>query len=234
MASDFARGWLALTFVFSASPAISAMRTEVIQRAHHITQARNGPWPVWGPLLPYIFVGDAIFADADLWDILNETVEGWGTSRRNLFGGDSINEGKTRLECDWGARGLVLGFDLDAVEETISASLPKIEGSRIYILSGEFVVGSQRVYQKASQPLRWYMMRRLAASLFWDSCVQPVDLLMAYGSEECSHINCSNFQIWSGYCDMLSLVKSLAQDRTPCRAHWKYIGGFWDQERWKR
>ena len=35
---------------------------------------------------------------------------------------------------------------------------------------------------------------------------------MDYGSEDGSHINCAKLQIWSGYSDMRSLVKSVAED----------------------
>ena len=193
MASDIALVRYSLPFGFSASPAIFATRTEVIQRAHHITQGGNGARSGWGPLHSYIFADDAIFVETDMGNILRETVEGWGPSRRSLFGDDSISDDKTRLEGDWNTKGLVLCCDLDDVEETIAAPQQKIEGGRIYIVSGEFVVGIQHVCQKAMQTIRGYMRRWSVYSLSWASCVQPVDLLLAYGSADCATINCANF-----------------------------------------
>ena len=46
--------------------------------------------------------------------------------------------------------------------------------------------------------------------MFWASCVQPVDLLMSYSSEDAPSVNCLNFQIWSGLWAMLSLLHALA------------------------
>ena len=48
--------------------------------------------------------------------------------------------------------------------------------------------------------------------MFWESCVHPVDLLLNYASEDSAAASCPNFQIWSGYWDMLSLVQHLTRD----------------------
>ena len=56
------------------------------------------------------------------------------------------------------------------------------------------------------------MQHWLVASMFWASCVQPVDLMLTYGSEDCLAVNCPNYQVRSGYCDMLSLLQRLAKD----------------------
>ena len=56
-----------------------------------------------------------------------------------------------------------MGLDLDTELESISAPLPKIEGSEIYILRDAFVVGSQRVDSKALQTLRGYKQHWLVA-----------------------------------------------------------------------
>ena len=104
---------------------------------------------------------------------------------------------------------MALGFDVDTVAGTIAAPSPKIEGARIFVLSGEFVVGSQHIALAALHTLRGYMQRWLVASMFWASCVRPVDLLMAYISEDGTTINFPNFQIWYGFWDMISLLQSL-------------------------
>ena len=129
-----------------------------------------------------------------------------------LFGRDSINEEKVMMEGSLDTTGLVLGFEIDTEAETIAAPLPKVEGARIYILSDEFVVGSRHMSLKAMQTLRGYMQHWLTASMFWASCIQPVDLFLTYGSEDCQTLNCSNYQIWTGFWEMLTLLHALAKD----------------------
>ena len=105
-----------------------------------------------------------------------------------------------------------MGFDIDTTEETIAAPPPKVDGARAYLLSDEFVVGIQHVALKALQTLCGYMQRWLAASMFWESCAHPADLLLTYGSEGCATVSCPNFQIWCGYWSMISLLQTLARD----------------------
>ena len=141
---------------------------------------------------------------------MNEAVDGWGDSRRGLFGQDSINGDKTQLGGAWSTRGLALGYELDTWLGSLPVPLPIVEVARIYILSVEFVVGSQYVALKVVQTLRGYMQHWSVASLFWSSCVQPLDLLITYGGEDCSGVNCSDFRICNVYWDMLSLSKALS------------------------
>ena len=136
---------------------------------------------------------------ADIGNIPTEVVEGWEWCCRWLFGPDSINEIKTESEGQWATRCLVLGFDVDTIEGIIAVTVPKIEGARTFAASDEFVVGSQHIAITALQILRGYMQHWLVASMFWASCVQPVDLLMADSSEDGTAANCPNFQIWSGF-----------------------------------
>ena len=201
---DATVGWLALPFGLSASPAIIAMCTDAIQRVHHSGRALDGSWSGWGEFWSVIFAGDAIFVEADVGNILQETVGAWELACRGLFGPDSINSDKVPLGGNWETTGLILGFDFDTIEETIDVTPPKIDGSRTYLLGDEFAAGSQHVTLKALQTFRGYMQRWLAASMFWASCVHPVDLLLTYGSEECTTVSCPNFQIWCGYWDMIS------------------------------
>ena len=142
LTQDVAVGWLAAPFGFAESPAIFAMCTEAIQKVHHIGQAQDGSWSGWEAFWSEIFAGDAIFAEADIGSISDETVNEWEMECRGLFGMDSINRDKVELEGDWGDTGLILGFDIDTVAETIAAPRPKVEGARTYLLSNEFVVGS--------------------------------------------------------------------------------------------
>ena len=74
------------------------------------------------------------------------------------------------------------------------------------------MVGSQHVTLKALQSLRGYMQHWLTSSVFWASCIQPVDLLLNYASGDSVNVSCANFQIWSGYWDMLSLIQLVARD----------------------
>ena len=161
-----------------------------------------------------IFAGDAIFVEADIGSILQEVVEGWEWCCRSLFGSDSINIKKIELDGQWPAQGLVLGFDVDTVAGSIAAPSPKIEGSRIFALSEEFVVGSQHIALTSLQTLRGYMQLWSVASMFWASRVKPVDLLMAYNSEDGTAINGPNFQIWRGFWNMLSLSQPPALGAT--------------------
>ena len=128
-------------------------------------RACDGSWRGWGPLRSYIFAGDAIFAETEIVNILEETVDAREAPRLGLFGMDSINEDKTKLDGAWSTKALVSGFDIDNEEATIFSPSPKVGGARIYVLRDEFVVGSQRVTQKSSQTLRGYMNHWLAASL---------------------------------------------------------------------
>ena len=186
------------------------MCTDAIQRVHHSGRSQDGSWSGWGEFWSGIFVDDAIFAESDIGNIPLETVGDWESARRGLFGMDSISRAKVELEGYWSTDGLILGFDIDTAEETISAPVPKVDGAMTYLLSQEFVVGSQHVTLKALQTLRGYMQHWLVASMFWASCVQPLDLL-TYGSGDCLKVSCSNFQIWCGYWDMLRLRKTLAR-----------------------
>ena len=56
------------------------------------------------------------------------------------------------------------------------------------------------------------MMHWWVSSLFWSSCAQHVDLLLTYGGEYFLGINCTNFQIWNGYWDMISPLEALSTD----------------------
>ena len=160
-------------------------------------ESANGSSSGWGPAHSEIFVGDAIFVEADIGNTPNDVVEGWEWRRRSLFGPDSINKIKTELDGELPARGLVMCFDVDTLEGAISVSSPKIVGSRIFVMIEEFVVGIQHIALAALQTLRGYMEHWLVASTFWASCVLPVDLLMAYSSEDGTTIYIPNFQIWS-------------------------------------
>ena len=172
----------------------------------------NGPFPGWGHSHAEIYVDDDICAESDIGNIPKGVVEGWESRCGSLFGADSTNAIKTELDGRWYARGSVQCFDVDTAEGTIAAPSPKIEGSRIFVMSEEFAVGSQHIALAALQTLRGYMQHWLVASMFWANCVQPVGLLMAYSSEDGTTINCPNCQIWSGFRDMLSLLQSLAND----------------------
>ena len=212
LAQDATVGWLAPPFGFAAPPAIFAMCTDAIQRVHRSGRALDGSWSGWGAFWSVIFAGDAIFVEADVGDFLQETVDAWELACPGLFGPDSINGDTVRLGGKWDTSGLILGFGIDTVEETIAVPPPKVDGARTYLLSDEFVAGSQHVTLKALQTLRGYMQHWLVSSMFWASFVQLVDLLLTYGSEDCATASCPNLQIWSGYWDMLSLLGNLSQD----------------------
>lgn len=151
-------------------------------------------------------------AESDVGNIIGEKVEGWGNARLGLFGRDSINEEKVRLEGSWDTNGFVLCFDIGTELGSFSAPLPRIEGARSYIVSDDFAVRIQHLALKATQALRGYMQRWLIASMFWASGVQPVDLLLTYGSEECMAIRFPNIQIWTGYWDVVRLLHTLDRD----------------------
>ena len=136
-----------------------------------------------------------------------------GRARKSLFGQDSLNKANPKLEGAWGTKSLVLGGEVDSDKEIISAPAPKIEGSRVAIVSGEFGVGGHRVRSKSPQVLRVYMQRWLVASMFWGSCVQPEGRLMTYCAEDQMLIIRPNRHICSGYWAMLRLLQSLAQDQ---------------------
>ena len=51
----------------------------------------------------------------------------------------SINREKLRIEGNRNTTGAILGFDIDAIAETISAPLLNVDGARTYLLSQEFV-----------------------------------------------------------------------------------------------
>ena len=212
VARDAAVGWLAFPSGFAASPAIFAMCTDAIQKVHRSGQAQDGSWSGWEAFWSEIFAGDAIFVEADIGNILNVTVSAWETARRGLFGMCSIDREKVDLEGAWGATGLILGFDIDTVEELITSPPPKVDGAMIYLRIKGFVAGSQHVTLKALQTLRGYMQRWLVASMSWESCVLPVDLMLTYGSDDCLAVNCPNYQVRIGYWDMLSLLQRLAKD----------------------
>ena len=74
---DVTSAWLALPFGFAAPPAIFALCTEALQRAHHILEHENGSWSGWGKVHSGIFAADAIFAESDIGNIFPEVVEGW-------------------------------------------------------------------------------------------------------------------------------------------------------------
>ena len=130
------------------------MCTDAIQKVHRSGQAQGGSWYGWGSFRSEIFAGDAIFAEADIGRILNETVSTWETACLGRFGMGSINRDKVDLDGDWDTAGLILGFDIDTVAEMISAPPTKVDGPKTYWLSKEFVVGSQHVTPKALQTLR--------------------------------------------------------------------------------
>ena len=169
LAQDSIVGWLALPFGFAASPAIFAMCTDAIQKVHHIGKAHDGSWPGWEPFRSEIFDDDAIFVEADVGNILEETVKTRGGACRGLFGLGSANRGKVDLEGSWGANGMVLRFDIDTELGSISVPRPKGDGARIYLISAEFAVGSQHVTLKALQTLR-----DTCRIVSWNPCLGPV------------------------------------------------------------
>ena len=116
LTQDATAGWISSPFGFAAAPAIFAICTEAIQKVNRSGQAHDGSWSGWSAFWAEIFADDAIFVEADIGNILNETVTAWETAYRGLFGMDSINRDKVELEGAWGAAGLILGFDIDAVE----------------------------------------------------------------------------------------------------------------------
>ena len=61
--------------------------------------------------------------------------------------------------------------------------------------------------------MRGYMQRWLVASMFWERCVQPVNLLTTYCAEDQMLISWPNHHIWSGDWDLVSLLQSIAKDR---------------------
>ena len=73
--ADITLAWLAPPLRFSASPAIFAMRTEVIQRTLHSMESDDGSWSGWGQSLSEISAVDAIFGEADIGNIPTEVVE---------------------------------------------------------------------------------------------------------------------------------------------------------------
>ena len=183
------------------------MCTDVIQRVHYSGRPLDGPWSGWEEFRSVIFADDAIFVEAEIANISNETVAAWETSCRCLFGPDSINAEKVRSEGRWAATGLILGFDIDTEKSTIAVPPPKVEGARVYSPGGDFAVGSQHVTLIALQTIRGYMQHWLTSLVFRAICIQPVDLLLNYASEDSVNVSCANFQIWSGYWDMLSLIQ---------------------------
>ena len=65
------------------------MCTEAIQKVHHSGQAHDGSG--WGPFWSEIFADGAIFVDADVGSILEETVKRWEMDCVGLFGMGIIN-----------------------------------------------------------------------------------------------------------------------------------------------
>ena len=98
LTQDATIGWPALPFGFAASPAIFSMRTDATRRVHYIGRPLDGSWSGWEEFWSVMFVDDAIFVEADVGTILSETVAAWETACCSLFGPDSINAEKARLE----------------------------------------------------------------------------------------------------------------------------------------
>ena len=62
--------------------------------------------------------------------------------------------------------GWFLGFDVDAGNDIIEAPAPNVEGSSVFTLIGDFVVGSQNFRLKSLQTLGRYMQHWMVATLF--------------------------------------------------------------------
>ena len=109
-----------------------------------------------------------------------------GSAASRSVGGDSIDAEKTKLGGQWSTNALVLGFDIDAEEETVEAPDPKAVGFRIYILIEELVVGS---HSEGTPDIDWIHSALVRCPHLWASCVQPVDLLIGYGSVDSAQTN---------------------------------------------
>ena len=110
------------------------MCTDTVQRVHYSGRPLDGSWSGWAEFWSVIFADDAIFVEAEVGNILFETVADWETACCSLFGPDSINAEKVRLEGQWGTAGLILGFDIDTEKGPIAVPPPKIDGARVYLL----------------------------------------------------------------------------------------------------
>ena len=73
MDGDAAIGRLDIPFGFASSPALFALGTDAIQRAHRSYRAKDGSFPRRGDVHSELFVGGAIFAEADMGNISIET-----------------------------------------------------------------------------------------------------------------------------------------------------------------
>ena len=71
---DATIGRLALPFGFAASHALFALCADAIQRVRRSYRANDGSWSVWEQFHAELFVGDAIFAESEMGNVLQETI----------------------------------------------------------------------------------------------------------------------------------------------------------------
>ena len=211
---NFAVGFLALPFGFLASPSYFSLVTSTIQSIHKSRKPSDTVWNGAENYECFLYVDDAIFVEADLGSRPRDSLDCWVDIAQKVLGEDCINEEKVREEGSWETRALILGFLVDTELMTIEVPPVKVESAALFILSDEFGSPYVKLRLKSLQVLRGLMTHWLNASLFWKSCVQPVDALLSFQDEKAEFVMCPDPEIVSAFWSMIRLLKYLASDRT--------------------
>ena len=163
-------------------------------------------------------MGDAIFAEPELGTRPNDCLERWVGTARNILGSDCINQKKVEEEeGEWSTRSVILRFVVDTEAMTIEVPPIKVESAALFVLSEEFGSPYVRLRLKSLQTIRGLMTHLVNASLFWKSCVQPVDAMLSCQYESAEYVSRPDPEEVSAFLPMMAMLKYLANDRAVWR-----------------
>lgn len=93
----------------------------------------------------------------------------------------------------------VLGFTIGTQRLGIRAHGVQIQGASDFPLSEVFGECLRLIEIKSLQTLRGLMTRRLNASLFWRTCLQPIDALPAHADENGVYAKCGDPELATSF-----------------------------------
>ena len=164
------------------------------------------------PFLPRLYVDDGIFADVLRRQRMNACTDSWGGIAKGLLGPAAINQDKLDEESVWKQQHVILGFNCNTSNMTIT--LPEAEIVAAQILTEGILQwkGTHIMLIKSAQQLRGRMEHFGTTNPAWRALAAPVDDLLTFGDGNNDWVSCHRAETWNGFWYSMSVIETRMAD----------------------
>ena len=207
---DIIVGYLVLPFGWTGAPGVFASIAEIITRFHNLSSPANPLWAGDHPFQSHLFVDDGILIEPDIAGRLEQSATTWECGSFLVIGNDALNEEKLRIEGEWKSLHIILGYEVDFENFTITLPSEKIIGAQVLLQSPCFTPGNRLLSLHDVQELRGNMTHWQGANHIWRFLAEPINRMLSYADSTETWIRCSQWDTWHCYWSVIFFLREMA------------------------